>query len=159
MARGKDIIVSSGGSPRGVFLEGTFFGPGTILPGTHVQPRTPAGMSSGRGYWEPYAPGANGDPRLLAVVLPDFLQGRTETQAYSAGERIFIYCPYAGEELNVVLGSTSSQPEGTMLTLSSGSGKAIPAAGTEKMLPYKLLEDLSAGPAANYLAWVSCTGK
>lgn len=151
MARGHGIIVSA--DPRGKFLEGRISG--TPKPGTIMQIKASAGMGDdGRFTYEAYAPGTDGARALKAVLLPDDLQGRLETDAYADGDRGFLYVPIEGEELNILMavGDGTARAFGSLLTLDSGTGLAIVPVGTEAMIPFQLLETLT--PTADTLVHV-----
>ena len=96
--KGNEIIVSS--EPRGVFKEGTIVG--AILPGTIVELVPNSTMNGGRPQWRPTTRAAGGKG-LIAVLLPDDLQGMLPTTAYTDGSRCKVYCPAHGEELNLLV--------------------------------------------------------
>lgn len=145
MAKGNSIIVS--GEPRGKFLEGKISG--TSKPGTWMQIKASDGVdeATGRFTWEPYAPGTNGHRKLVAILLPDSLQGKLATDAYVTGTRCFLYCPVPGEELNVLCddvagtGSASDFTTGEELMGVTGTGLFIRASGSEESAPFQVLED------------------
>ena len=99
MARGNEIIVSA--DPQGRHLEG--YVSGTPAPGTVMQIKPGIEPIAGAYTWEPFNADADGDQRMIVILLPDQLQGKTATDAYADGDRCFLYCPLPGEELNVLV--------------------------------------------------------
>ena len=159
--RGSKILVSS--NPKGVFLEGTVVG--TPLPGSWgmVQAGTPA--VNGRHTWVPYAPTADGDPRLVAIFLEDDLQGLTASQPYVSGTRCLLYCPLGGEELNVLTlgepgtGSANAFFVGTRLIGAHLSGKFVVTATSSLYAPFVVLEHIDQTPPnTDTLVWAMYQG-
>ena len=143
MAQGNGIIVSS--DPKGVFLEGTV--DGTPKPGTVMQLNSQEPVS-GRHDWTAYAPGTDGEQRLIAVLLPDSLQGKLATDAYVDGDRCFLYVPAAGEELNMLVANIAGTGDafaiGDILIVDTGTGKLIATNGTPESEPFQVLETQAA---------------
>lgn len=83
---------------RGVFSEGTLNG--TIYPGMVAEVDPTQKVVGGRTGWRPFS-GTTGSKGPFQIVLPDFLQGRTKNDEYADGDRVFIYSPARGDELNV----------------------------------------------------------
>jgi len=159
MASGNEIIVSS--EPRGVRKEGYISG--ALLPGTLVQIMAATEPVNGRFTWEAYNTAADGDQRLVAVLLEDSLQGKTAADAYVSGDRCFIYCPVAGEELNVRVsaagtGTGNSQAIGDLYTVNDGDGLLIATTSTPEMEPFICLETVSDVVAAGTLVHCMYTG-
>lgn len=161
MAKGNNIIVSD--KARGVFLEGTINA--ALKPGTVVQVDVSEGIGAdGRFDWEAYDPASvvqNGARRLIAVLLPDKLQGKNATQAYVSGDRCFVYIPAAGEELNMLVenlsGTADDHSFGDLLMVSDGTGKLLASTGSPESEPFMLLEDIT-DPTADTLAHCMFTG-
>lgn len=109
--KGNEIIVST--NPKGVFKEGIVSG--TPKPGTIMEVTTAAPVA-GRFTWQA-STRTSGAKGLIAVLLPDQLQGKTATDAYVSGTRCFLYCPVAGEELNLLVGDQA----GTADDVTAGS--------------------------------------
>lgn len=158
--KGETIIINS--EPKGVFKEGIISGtpkPGTVM---ELVPSTvPVG---GRFTWRAVTSrSANGAKGLMAVLLEDKLQGKLITDAYVSGTRGFLYCPIAGEELNMLLdypGGTGTSDEddiGELLTFENGTGKLIPA-GSYASAPFMLLENLDTAITADTLVWTMYLG-
>lgn len=160
MARGNGIIVSS--EPRGVFKEGIVSG--TPKPGTCMQLVAATEMIGGRFTWQAYDAAVDGDQRLVAVLLPDDLQGRLATDAYADGERCFLYCPAPGEELNMLVKDVSGTGEdfaiGDLFEIDDGTGKLIDTTGTPESECFVCLETLAATNqfAADHLVHCMFTG-
>ncbi len=143
MAIGNEIVVSS--NPKGVFLEGTVDGtpkPGTVM---QINAQEPVG---GRHDWTAFNADADGNQRLIAVLLPDSLQGKDADAAYVDGDRCFLYCPAAGEELNVLVlniaGTSDAFAIGDILIVNDGDGKMIATTGTPESEPFVVLETKAA---------------
>jgi|SRR6185312_4499759 len=105
--KGSEILLTAA-QPRGVFLEGLLAANQTPYPGSAMMIVAGAALVNGEPTWTPYAPSADGDPRLAAILLPDSLQGQLYSTAYaspgaSAGGRVFLYCPLAGEYMNIAV--------------------------------------------------------
>jgi len=143
MALGNNIIISS--DPKGVFLEGIISG--TPKPGTVMQVKAATEKTSGRFTWEVYNPDADGNQRLIAVLLPDSLRGVAATTAYTTGTRCFLYCPAAGEELNMLVksisGTSDSWAIGDLLIVDDGTGKLIATTGSPESEPFIMLETVA----------------
>ena len=158
MARGTEIIVS--GYPRGVFMEG--YVNAALKPGTVCQIDVSEGMGDdGRFDWEAYNTSADGEQRMIAVLLPDRLKGKLETDAYVSGDRCFLYVPCAGEELNMLLGDVAGTGDdhtfGEILMVDDGTGKLVATTGSPESEPFMLLEAVT-DPVADTLAHCIYTG-
>lgn len=157
--KGNEIIVSA--NPRGVFHEGEV--DGTPKPGTCMQIKAATEPVNGRFTWEAYNADADGNQRLVAVLNLDYWQGKLATDAYADGDRCQVYCPVAGEELNVLLddvagtSATSDYAIGDLLIIDDGTGLVIDTTGTPESEPFILLETLT-DLTADQLVWVMYTG-
>jgi hypothetical protein len=144
MAHGKGIVVAS--NPRGIFLEGIISG--TPKPGTMMQVQAGTDPVAGRFTYEVYNPSADGDPRPVIVLLPDANQGGLETAAYVSGTRGFLYVPFTGEEINMLVkdlvGTGDTHAIGDRLKGEHGSGKLIAEATSANNAPFTLLEKSAA---------------
>ena len=158
MALGNEIIVTP--DPQGKFKEGYISGSG-IKPGMFVQLKAATAAVGGRFTYEVYAPGTDGDRRQILIVLPDQLQGRTVDEAYTDGERCFLYTPAPGEELNAMVKDISGTADdiaiGQLFMLDTGTGKLVVTTGTPESEPFRSLEAVT-DPAADYLCHVEFTG-
>lgn len=159
MARGNSIIVTP--EPKGVFTEG-FIGAGlTPKPGVAMQLQVATAERGGRFTYELWAPGTDGKRRLMLILLPDRLQGKTSTDAYAAGDRAFFYIPLPGEEMNVLFGNASGTADdvavGGLLICDTGTGKFVPTTGSPESEPFMALEAI-VDPVADQLLHVVRTG-
>lgn len=162
MAKGNLIVVSA--EPQGRFVEGYIATGETPKPGQVVQIKASAGIDdTGNFTWEIYNADADGGrPKgPLGVLDIDHMQGKTATQAYVAGARCFVYIPYPGDELNMLLadvgGTADAHSFGEMLIVDDTTGKLIATTGTPETEPFMLLEDVTA-PTADTLVHVIYTG-
>lgn len=161
MAKGSEIVLAS--NPRGVFMEGYIAEGETPKPGTIMQIDPSAPHIGGRQVWETYDRAADGASPSgpLAVLNLDYLQGRDEHTAYAAGERCFLYIPYAGEELNLLVadvpGTADTHTAGQVYIVEDGTGKLIKTTGTPEAESFILMEDLPA-LTGDTLAWVIYRG-
>lgn len=155
MAKGSDIILTS--PPRGVFLEGIVSG--TPSPGTVMQIKAGAAPVGGRHTWEVYNPTSDGDPRLVAVLLPDQLQGGIATAAYVSGTRCFMYVPLAGEEINMLAagepgtGSANAFTIGERLEIQHATGLLIQQSSSAGSAPFQSMEHIDEVPNTATLVW------
>ena len=157
MAKGNKIIVSP--VPKGVFKEGIVSG--TPLPGTVMQISAATEPIEGRYTWEVYDAGADGDQRIIAVLLEDELQGKTATDAYVTGTYCRLYIPCAGEELNMirqdVTGTGDDVAIGDLFIVDDGTGELIATTGSPESEPFVALETLT-DPTTEALIHVMFTG-
>ena len=157
MAKGNEIVVSA--EPMGRFLEGTV--DGTPKPGTVMEIVPATEPTGGRHKWRVYQPGTDGEQRLIAVLLPDHLQGKTATDAYVDETRCFLYCPVAGEELNMlfadVAGTADDVAIGDVMIVDTGTGKLIATTGSPESEPFIALETVT-DPTADHLVHCMYTG-
>lgn len=155
MAKGHGIILA--GEPRGKFLEGTIVG--TPKPGTVMQIKAGVAPVSGRHSWEASTK-ATGAKQLIAVLLPDDGQGADETTAYVTGKRGRLYCPVAGEELNMrvadVSGTADDVAIGDLFGVETVTGK-LKANSSYASTPFTAMEAVT-DPTADYLLWVTFNG-
>lgn len=136
--------------PKGVFLEGIISG--TPKPGTCMQIQGGTAMSSGVFTWEVFNQAADGSRSLVCVLLEDHLQGKTYDDAYVSGTRGFMYCPIAGEYLNMRLqdaagtGAASDYAIGDRLMIDDTTGLLIDNSSGESVpfICLELLTDLTA---------------
>ena len=157
MARGNKIIVSA--NPRGVSHEGYIND--TSKPGTIMQIDVSEGIGAdGRFDFEAYNADADGDKRLLFILLPDWGLGKIATDAYVSGDRCFLYTPIAGEEFNMLVqnlaGTGDDHAIGDLLIVDDSTGKLIATASNESE-PFICLETIT-DPTADTLAHVIYTG-
>lgn len=162
MARGNGIIVSA--NPRGVFMEGVLgSGITTAYPGKVLQIQPATALVGGRHTFEIYNADADGArPKgPIYILLEDALQGKAATEVAVAGDRIRLYTPLPGEELNLMIGDVAGtgddHTKGEMLIIDDTTGEFIATTGTPECEPAQLLETLT-DPSADQLAWCVWTG-
>ncbi len=115
--------------PRGRFLEGIVSG--TPVPGVAMQFVLGVAAVNGGMTYQVYSPSADGDPRLMAILLEDHLQGKTYLDAYVTGTRCFMYCPLPGDEMNIQVpsqqgtGSANAYTVGERLIAQHNTGAFI----------------------------------
>jgi len=152
LAKGNEIIVSS--EPRGVFKECIVSG--TPKPGTVMQLQAGTVPIAGRFTYEVYNPAADGDPRLIAVLLADSLQGKGPTDAYVSGTRGFLYVPLPGEELNMLVADIAGTGDihtiGDRLMAQHGTGKLVVQSTSANNATFQCLETVAA-LTADALLW------
>lgn len=158
MAKGNEIVLS--GNPKGVFLEGTI--DDTSKPGTIMQIKAGVAPVGGRHTWIAAAPGTDGEPAIIAILCADNFQGKLITDAYVAGTRCFMYCPIAGEEVNVLLGEVAGTGNtftvGDGFILNATGGWLVPNTGTPGSVPFICLEP-AVQVVASTLTWCMFTGQ
>lgn len=161
MSFGNDIVVST--EPRGVFMEGIVGAGLSPVPGQLMEVDPTVAIVQGRHTYKYSTPGADGGrPQgALYIVRNVDLLGKSFGIAYAAGDRLFLYCPAAGEEVNVLLadiaGTADSHNAGEVLIIKNATGKLIATTGTPVCQPFKLLENI-VQPAADSLAWCLYSG-
>lgn len=151
MAFGNTIVISE--QARGRRTEGLISG--TPKPGTCVLIKNVAVVNGKTWTWEPYGTTAassnngvtaDGDQRIIAVLDVDYLQGRIASTAYADGERVPIYFPLPGDELNMIFmnisgtGAAQDIVIGDQLIVDNGTGKLLVAAGSDESEPFQALE-------------------
>lgn len=162
MARGNEIIVSA--NPVGLFDEGYLKSGITPKPGTVLQVDASAGIGDdGKFTFELYDADADGGrPKgPMYILLPDANRGKLATAAYADGDRCFVYVPYPGDQINMLLqdvaGTADDHALGEMLMIDDGTGKLIASTGTPEAEPFMLMEAVT-DPTADTLALCLFTG-
>lgn len=158
MALGNKIIVSD--RPQGIKFEGILSASNssTPKPGVVMEITRTISPVNGAFTWDVFGAdaasgdngvAADGDRRMIAVLLPDYLQGLTADTAYVASTatiptRIFMYFPIMGEQLNMIFESISGTGAdqdiaiGDILSVDNGTGKLLVSAGQSE--PFMALE-------------------
>src|SRR5580692_3791765 len=103
--------------PIGRFLEGII--DDTSYPGTHMEVVPGSAEVGGRLHYRHYQPGADGDPKIVIILLEDEGQGSILSKAYVAGTRCKLYAPLPGEEMNVLMAPNTGT--GSLSTAAVGS--------------------------------------
>ena len=156
MARGRDIIVSS--NPKGFFDEGVIND--TSKPGTVMMMDTSKAASLWQGGNPWFIAAAYGTDGLKVVpycLLADAKQGKTLEDAYVAGAKCQLYCPIAGEEMNIlageVAGTGNSYTFNDRLILDAESGILVPFTGSPQDTMFQAMETVTQ-VAGSFLLWV-----
>jgi len=159
--KGTKIIVSD--QPKGVFKECKIVG--TPKPGTVMEIDPEVDPVAGAFSWQAYGTqaastgrgvGADGDRKVIAVLLENKHEGKTYADAYAAGDRGYLYFPVAGEELNMianVAGTGESYVIGDEFMIDDGTGYIIEADSDAEAQPFICLEAQSALTADT---WIWC---
>ena len=139
--KGKSIVLSA--YPRGVHME-AIAGEAGIKPGhlLRIKPAT-ALDGSGRYTVELWEGNATGE-RSIVVVADIGFEGQTYDDAYTNGDRVRVYFPLPGEELNVRVKASESIAVGDALIMETTSGLLIETTGTVESEPFRALEALTA---------------
>ena len=113
--------------PKGVFIEG--FITGTPTPGTVMMLTAATEPIMGRYNWSVYDVSADGIPALIAVLLEKEHEGKIITDAYVTGDWGYLYCPVAGEKLNMLIqnpaGTADTYAIGDALMVDDGTGTLV----------------------------------
>jgi hypothetical protein len=154
--RGTMIVVSN--NPRGRFIEGII--DGTPKPGVCMQIKAATEPVNGRFTWEVFNQSGDGVRGLVAVLLEDDNQGKGYDDAYVSGTRGRMYCPVAGEELNMrildIAGTGDDFAIGDRLMINDGDGKLVDNSSGESV-PFVGLETVT-DPTADHLMHCLYTG-
>jgi hypothetical protein len=161
MAKGNCIVVES--NPRGKFCEGIVSG--TPYPGTIMQIKAATEPVGGRFTYEAYNRDADGNRPQgpLYILREDMLQGKAATAAYADGDRCFLYCPLAGDELNVLVSAAGtstgdSKAIGDLLIVNDGDGTCVSTTGGPESEPFVVMETVADVTSTGTLVWVRYTG-
>ena len=152
--KGSQIVVA--GEPRGIFEEG-IIDTADVYPGTVVELDPAAGIESGRPHIKAASATSAGP---LFVARESELNGGNWQTGYSVGDRIFVYCPADGEDLNMRL-TTTTTGTGTNVVMSIGdtlivsTGGELAVGSTPATDPFLCMEDVTEGE----LAWCKYRGK
>lgn len=158
MARGNEIIVTS--EPGGMFDEGLVKAAQTFYPGMVVLRDASVALVGGRFTYKIYDETADGDqPTGAFWVVTNLLQamlGKLCSDSIAAGDRVMVYAPRPGEELNLLLkdisGTGDDHTKGEKLMVDTGTGKLIATTGTPETEIAQLLETIT-DPVADTLVW------
>lgn len=145
------------GDPKGVFLEGIL--DGTPRPGVIMQLKAGGTVVGGRNEYEVYNQSADGVRGMIAILLPNFLQGgalatQDQTDLSDVGgddaqfedeDHIYMYCPVMGEEVNVRVaiagtGTGDAIAIGDKFMVDDGTGLLIAVTGSEQAAPFQATE-------------------
>lgn len=154
MAKGNEIILTA--IPGGVFDEGIISG--TPKPGTILEVMATA-LVGGRPTFRAVtrSTGAKGP---IAVLLPDWLNGKTSGDAMTSGQRVQVYWPEAGDELNLLVADVSGTADdvaiGDLFGVETVTGK-LKANSSYTSAPFAAMEAVT-DPTADYLLFVKYLG-
>jgi len=161
MARGNQIIVSSGMSPKGHYETAIISGtpkPGQLLelvPQTALAQGQTVGLNQYRA-----ASRTTGSKGPIIILDMDDLQGKGPTDAYVNGTPCRVYFPVAGEEFNLLLGDVAGTADvvnvGDLIGVSN-AGKLI-ANSSYTATPFQALEPVSTALTADTLIYVKFLG-
>lgn len=158
MARRNSIVVSS--APAGHFLEG-YITDDAIKPGTHMERDPDAPEVGGRFGYRRYQSGTDGARATILILLEDALQGRTMETAYNENDRIFLYSPEMGDEMNVLVddidGTADDIAIGDKFIVDTETGRLIATTGSPESEPWEAMEAVS-NPTADHLVFMRYTG-
>lgn len=76
----------------------------------------------------------------LKIAVEDALQGKTITDAYADGDRVFFYQPKNGDHLNILVSSGQTVVIGSKLIPTIATGEFVVAAGSETRYMFEALE-------------------
>lgn len=162
MAKGSEIVVST--YKRGLQISGYVKTALTFKPGMCVEIDWTIDEINGLHTMKYYTADADGGrPKgPLIIVDVDFLQGKTTSDSYTAGQLFSGYIPVAGEQLNILLlditGTGDDHTRGEVVIPDSGTGKFIATTGSPEIEPFILAETPPADPTADYLCHAYYTG-
>lgn len=139
-------IVLTAPDPRGRFIEGIVSG--TPKPGTVMQVKAATEPVGGKHTWEVYAPGTDGNQRVIAVLLDNWMLGRAPTEAYVTAEQCRLYFPVPGDELMMLVANIAGTGDafaiGAVLMVDTSTGKLIATTGTPESEPFVVMETKAA---------------
>ncbi len=144
MAKGNNILLNDI-TAKGVYLEGII--DGALKPGTIMELKNSVDPINGRYTYRRYQAGTDGDRQIIIVLLPDKLQGKIATDAYSDGSRCFMYVPQAGEQLNVLVddiaGTGDDHGIGDIFIVDTETGRLIATTGDPESEPFQSMEEIT----------------
>lgn len=104
---------------------------------------------------------ADGDQKIIAILLEDWAQGKTYDDAYADGDRGYLYFPLPGETFNMIIqvqaGTGDAFTIGQELMVDDGTGKLLACDSDAESHPFMCLETVSA-LSADAHTWVMFTG-
>lgn len=169
MAKGASIVVDA--EPNGMFLEGIVSG--TPKPGVCMAIVAATAPVGGRFTWQ-VSQRSTGAIGIVAVLREDDLQGKVGVSktaaftggppapgdAYVTGTRCFMYCPIAGEQVNMqyhdVAGTGDSIAIGDLFGVETLTGQMIKNSSFASA-PFQALETVTQ-PTADLMMWMLYLG-
>ena len=169
--KGTRIQVSHpGGAAKGIQMEGIIASGQTPKPGTVMEMTATAAVASFF-CWTPYgvtaASGGNfvsadGDRKLIVILLENFKEGKIYSDAYAAGDHCYLYVPQAGEEFNMLLQNQSGTGDtftlGQELMVDDGTGKLLACDSDAEAQPFHIMSAVSSALTADAHNWVMFRG-
>ncbi len=167
--KGTKILAAD--QPKGTHLEGIIAVGSTPKPGVVMEIDYGVEPVAGLHAWQPYGTtaasggqgvAADGDRKVVAVLLEDHNQGKIYSDAYAAGDRCRLYFPLPGETLNMIVqvqsGTGDTFEIGQEMMVDDGTGKLLEADSDAESHPFTMLETEVTALAADELKWVLFTG-
>jgi hypothetical protein len=160
MAKGTEILLSA--QPQGKFEEGPISG--TPAPGVVMEVKYNVAPLNGRFTWQPCTR-ALGVKGPVAILMPDRLQGKLQTDAYVSGTQCFIYWPIAGEQMNMQVefpgtgGGTVTVIGEKLAVAGDNTGALTLIPGAAGSFPFSCMEgDVDLAAPGNVLVFVQYEG-
>jgi hypothetical protein len=165
--RNSQILIEA--YPKGKRLESQSLAV-AAYPGQCVTPSGAGTYGSGEFAWTPYACSADGDPRIVAVVLDDPQGGyvacnagvapaNTPVNQYAIGARCPIYVPLPGDWINVLAageagtGSANAFAFGARFIIQHNTGKLIVESTSSVSAPFVSMEHIDMTPDTDTLVF------
>lgn len=150
-------------APVGRFLEGYLSG--TALPGQRLQVKAGVPMNGGRLTYEVFNGVADGEAgRTPIILMENWFLGKGKEDQLNDGERIQMYCPIPGDELQVRVSSPGTGTGdaiaiGDKLMADDGTGNYVLSTGTPEAEEFEAQEALTDVVVAGTLVHSMYTGK
>lgn len=156
--RGRSTIVTA--DPKGQFEEGYVATGQTFYPGMLVQRDYSVALKGGRWTYTAYNADADGGHtkggHWIVTERLNSMIGKTISDSYAAGDRVSLYSPRDGEELNLLVenlaGTGDDHAIGEVLIPNDGTGKFVATAGTPEE-ECAVLQEAITDPTADTVAW------
>lgn len=156
--RGNSTIVTA--DPKGQFDEGFVATGETHYPGMIVQRDYTVALRGGRYTYKVFTRDADGNRPAggywVVTERMNALQGKTITDSYPAAQRLSLYSPRNGEELNLLLkdvsGTADDHTIGELLIVDTGTGKLIATTGSPED-EVAVLQETVTDPTADTVAF------
>ena len=155
---GSRVLIT--GEPKGRFIEGIVSG--TPSPGTVMQIAAATEPVQGDYTWEVFNADADGDRRIIAVLL-ERGEGYTYETAYTTAHKCFLYIPLPGDELNMLVrasgtATSDSQAIGDLYIVDDATGQLVATTGDPESEPFVCMETLSDVVTGGTMCHVMYTG-
>ena len=148
------------GTPIGHGFEGIVSG--TPKPGTVMQLAAATEPVQGDYTWEVFNADADGDRRLIAILL-ERGEGYTWETAYETGHKAFLYIPLPGDEFNMLVraagtATSDAQAIGDLYIVDDATGLLVATTGDPESEPFVCMETLTDVVTAGTMVHVMYTG-